>query len=84
MSAALYKMQSIYHLFNHVLGIPLCTTVAEIVKDIKEFQGLQALRLEGNTIGVEAAKAIAKALEDKSDFQVERNIYFTANLLEFF
>ncbi|XP_063078499.1 ran GTPase-activating protein 1a [Engraulis encrasicolus] len=44
-------------------------SVAEIVKDIKEFQGLQALRLEGNTIGVEAAKAIAKALEDKSDFQ---------------
>lgn len=41
----------------------------EIVKAIREFQGLQALRLEGNTIGVEAAQAIAKALEDKSDFQ---------------
>ncbi|XP_072530646.1 ran GTPase-activating protein 1a isoform X2 [Salminus brasiliensis] len=41
----------------------------EIVKAIREFEGLQALRLEGNTIGVEAAQAIAKALEDKSDFQ---------------
>lgn len=41
----------------------------EIVNAIREFQGLQALRLEGNTIGVEAAQAIAKALEDKSDFQ---------------
>lgn len=44
-------------------------SVEEIVKDIKDFQGLQALRLEGNTFGVEAAQAIAKALEDKSDFQ---------------
>ncbi|XP_062387786.1 ran GTPase-activating protein 1-like [Sardina pilchardus] len=44
-------------------------SVEDIVKEIKEFQGLQALRLEGNTIGVEAAQAIAKALEDKSDLQ---------------
>lgn len=42
----------------------------EIVKAIRDFEGLRALRLEGNTIGVEAARAIAKALEDKSDFQV--------------
>ncbi|KAL7883543.1 hypothetical protein SRHO_G00012010 [Serrasalmus rhombeus] len=41
----------------------------EIVKAVREFKGLQALRLEGNTVGVEAAQAIAKALEDKSDFQ---------------
>ena len=45
-------------------------SVEEIVKEIKEFQGLQALRLEGNTIGVEAAQAIAKALETKSKFKV--------------
>ncbi|XP_054892082.1 ran GTPase-activating protein 1a isoform X2 [Poeciliopsis prolifica] len=41
----------------------------EIVKDIEEFEGLQALRMEGNTVGVEAAQAIAKALETKSDFK---------------
>ncbi|KAM4716457.1 ran GTPase-activating protein 1-like isoform 2-T2 [Anableps anableps] len=41
----------------------------EIVKDIQEFEGLQALRMEGNTVGVEAAQAIAKALETKSDFK---------------
>ncbi|XP_076866313.1 ran GTPase-activating protein 1a [Brachyhypopomus gauderio] len=41
----------------------------EIVKDIQAFEGLRALRMEGNTVGVEAAQAIAKALEDKSDFQ---------------
>lgn len=40
------------------------------MKEIREFEGLRALRLEGNTVGVEAAQAIAKALEDKRDFQV--------------
>lgn len=40
------------------------------MKEIREFEGLCALRLEGNTVGVEAAQAIAKALEDKRDFQV--------------
>ncbi|KAJ8254362.1 hypothetical protein COCON_G00209740 [Conger conger] len=44
-------------------------SVAELVQEIEAFQGLQALRLEGNTVGVEAAKAIAKALENKGDFQ---------------
>ncbi|XP_030649428.1 ran GTPase-activating protein 1a [Chanos chanos] len=44
-------------------------SVEGIVRDIREFQGLRALRLEGNTVGVEAAQAIAKALEDKNDFQ---------------
>uniref|UniRef100_A0A4W5PLL6 Ran GTPase activating protein 1 n=1 Tax=Hucho hucho TaxID=62062 RepID=A0A4W5PLL6_9TELE len=42
---------------------------AEMVKEIQEFKGLQALRLEGNTYGVEAAQAIAKALETKSEFK---------------
>lgn len=46
------------------------STVAKIVRAIEEFQGLRALRLEGNTIGVEAAQAIAKALESKSELQV--------------
>lgn len=42
----------------------------EIVTAIQDFDGLQALRLEGNTIGVEAAKTIAKALETKSEIKV--------------
>ncbi|KAK7939403.1 hypothetical protein WMY93_002729 [Mugilogobius chulae] len=41
-------------------------SVAEIVKEIQDFEELQALRLEGNTVGVEAAQAIAKALETKA------------------
>uniref|UniRef100_A0A4W3H4L4 Ran GTPase-activating protein 1 n=1 Tax=Callorhinchus milii TaxID=7868 RepID=A0A4W3H4L4_CALMI len=42
---------------------------AEIIKQIEEFEGLQALRLEGNTIGVEAAQAIAKCLANKKDLE---------------
>uniref|UniRef100_A0A672RM67 Ran-GTPase activating protein 1 C-terminal domain-containing protein n=1 Tax=Sinocyclocheilus grahami TaxID=75366 RepID=A0A672RM67_SINGR len=44
-------------------------SVEKMVKAIEEFDGLRALRLEGNTIGVEAAQTIAKALEKKSDLQ---------------
>ena len=42
----------------------------EVIKQIEEFDGLEALRLEGNTVGVEAAKVIAKALEKKSELKV--------------
>ncbi|CAH2312294.1 ran GTPase-activating 1 [Pelobates cultripes] len=41
----------------------------DVIQEIEEFEGLQALRLEGNTFGVEAAKAIAKALEKKPDMK---------------
>ncbi|KAG7505593.1 ran GTPase-activating protein 1-like isoform X1 [Solea senegalensis] len=44
-------------------------SVETMVKEIQDFEGLQALRLEGNTIGVEAAQAIAKALKTKSEFK---------------
>ncbi|XP_019646816.1 PREDICTED: ran GTPase-activating protein 1-like isoform X1 [Branchiostoma belcheri] len=42
---------------------------AEIVKAVEEAKDLQALRLEGNTVGVEAAKAIAAALEKHPEFE---------------
>ncbi|KAM4651056.1 ran GTPase-activating protein 1 [Discoglossus pictus] len=41
----------------------------EVIQEIEGYDGLQALRLEGNTVGVEAAKAIAKALEKKSEIK---------------
>ncbi|XP_077997580.1 ran GTPase-activating protein 1-like [Glandiceps talaboti] len=41
----------------------------EIVKAINECEGLQSLRLEGNTVGVAAALQIAKALERKPGFK---------------
>ncbi|XP_033990733.1 LOW QUALITY PROTEIN: ran GTPase-activating protein 1b [Trematomus bernacchii] len=53
------------------LGLKLddAQSVEELVRDIEQFQGLRALRLEGNTVGVEAAQAIAKALENKDHLQ---------------
>lgn len=45
-------------------------TVEELVREIEQYHGLRALRLEGNTVGVEAARAIAKALESKDQLQV--------------
>ncbi|XP_067998638.1 ran GTPase-activating protein 1 [Melanerpes formicivorus] len=41
----------------------------EVIKQIEEFDGLETLCLEGNTVGVEAAKVIAKALEKKSELK---------------
>ncbi|XP_076856496.1 ran GTPase-activating protein 1b [Brachyhypopomus gauderio] len=44
-------------------------SVEKIVRDIEQFHGLKSLKLEGNTIGVEAAQAIAKALASKKELQ---------------
>uniref|UniRef100_A0A4W4FEW6 Ran GTPase-activating protein 1 n=1 Tax=Electrophorus electricus TaxID=8005 RepID=A0A4W4FEW6_ELEEL len=44
-------------------------SVEKMVREIEEFSGLKALRLEGNTIGVEAAQAIAKALDSKKELE---------------
>ncbi|KAK5850516.1 hypothetical protein PBY51_001391 [Eleginops maclovinus] len=54
------------------LGLKLdnAESVEELVHDIEQYHGLRALRLEGNTVGVDAARAIAKALENKD--QLER------------
>ncbi|KAF6733721.1 Ran GTPase-activating protein 1 [Oryzias melastigma] len=53
------------------LGLKLddAESVVELVRDIRQFSDLRALRLEGNTVGVEAAQTIAKALEDKEMLQ---------------
>ncbi|KAA0706293.1 Ran GTPase-activating protein 1 [Triplophysa tibetana] len=44
-------------------------SVKEMVEDIREFDGLRALRLEGNTVGLDAARTIAEALKTKRDLQ---------------
>ncbi|XP_067286672.1 ran GTPase-activating protein 1b [Pseudorasbora parva] len=44
-------------------------SVKEMVQEIEQCQGLQSLRLEGNTLGVEAAQAISKALEAKRELE---------------
>lgn len=42
----------------------------EIVDEIKKCKVMTALRMEGNTLGVDAAKAIAETLETRKEFQV--------------
>ncbi|XP_070782955.1 ran GTPase-activating protein 1b [Enoplosus armatus] len=53
------------------LGLKLdnAESVEDLVREIEQYQGLRALRLEGNTVGVDAARAIAKALESKDLLQ---------------
>ena len=54
-------------------------SVAELICEIEQYQGLRALRLEGNTVGVEAARAIAKALESKDQLQVLLSSWFPSS-----
>lgn len=42
----------------------------DIVAEIKKCKVMTALRMEGNTLGVDAAKAIAETLEARKEFQV--------------
>lgn len=45
-------------------------TAAEVVNAIKASKDVQALCLEGNTIGVEAAEAIGAALATRPELEV--------------
>jgi len=51
------------------LKLDCATDAQEIVDKIKKCKGLETLRLEGNTLGVEAAKVISDALKDKPTFK---------------
>ena len=48
---------------------------ADVIKAINESKDLQAFTLEGNTLGVEAAKAIAEALSKRPEFEVDDLIF---------
>ena len=43
----------------------------EIVEAIEKCRNLKTLKLEGNTLGVDSAKAISKALEKHPEFEVK-------------
>lgn len=55
---------------NDTFTFLLHSIAAVVVNAIKESPEMHILALNGNTVGVEAAAAIAKALEDKSELQV--------------
>ena len=46
----------------------------DVIKAINECKDLQAFTLEGNTLGVEAAKAIAEALSKRPEFEVDDGV----------
>ena len=54
------------------LFISICrlNTARDVVAAIQSCEGMQSLLLSGNTVGVKAAEAIAKALETKPEFEV--------------
>ncbi|XP_072348103.1 ran GTPase-activating protein 1a [Scyliorhinus torazame] len=54
---------------GRALKLDTAEAASEIIEEIEGFENLQALRLEGNTIGVEAAKAIARSLSNKKELQ---------------
>ena len=47
----------------------------EIVDAIQNCDHMTALCMEGNTLGVDAAESIAKALGQHPEFQVSRELY---------
>ena len=53
---------------NKILVIIIAAAV--IIKAINESKDVQALSLEGNTLGVEAAQGIAEALSKRPEFEV--------------
>lgn len=64
-------MAKLAHLiFWRVILFCILHAAEEVIKEIEAFDGMEALVLEGNTVGVEAAKVIAKALEKKSELKV--------------
>ena len=63
-------------LINSFFTFSVVFIAQEIVDKIKKCKSLETLRLEGNTLGVEAAKVISDALKDKPTFKVGNPIYF--------
>lgn len=53
----------------YVYGIVIFFIARDIIQAINSCQNLHYLKLEGNTLGVDAAKGIAKALEGHSEFK---------------
>ena len=62
-----YECQSFYILV-HTTSILI--SAKQIIDDITAAKNMKALCLTGNTLGVDAAKAIAKALEGHPEFEV--------------
>lgn len=64
-----------YVCYPSILQLVFVLLVEELVREIEQHPCLRALCLEGNTVGVDAARAIAKALASKDMLQVLISLY---------
>lgn len=63
------KQLNVVSLSETGLKLDTAADAASVVKAINESKDVQALTLEGNTLGVEAAQAIAEALSKRKEFE---------------
>ena len=63
----------VYSILGKTLKLDTAQDVQDIVQDINALPDLSEIRLSGNTLGVDAAKEIAKALKTKSKLSVISN-----------
>jgi Ran GTPase-activating protein 1 len=55
-----------FSIAGQTLKLNSAQDVHEITSKIKDIQDLEEIKLSGNTLGVEAARSIAEALENKN------------------
>jgi Ran GTPase-activating protein 1 len=55
-----------FSIAGQTLKLNSAQDVHEITSQIKDIQGLEEIKLSGNTLGVEAAQSIAEALKNKN------------------
>ncbi|KAJ1961992.1 Ran GAP Rna1 [Dipsacomyces acuminosporus] len=60
----------VYSLEGKGLKLTSAEDIAPYIEEIRAFDNLEELRLNGNTIGAEAAQALASALKDKPTLKV--------------
>ncbi|ESO83840.1 hypothetical protein LOTGIDRAFT_168884 [Lottia gigantea] len=59
----------VYKKKNSTFKLNTAQDAQELVTSIETFSNLKALRLEGNTLGIEAAEAVGKALQKHPEFE---------------
>jgi hypothetical protein len=63
-------MTTVFSLEGKTLKLNTAEDVAPYVKELDAIENLEEIRLSGNTLGVEASKAIAAALKKKDSIKV--------------
>ena len=67
----------IFTLEGKALKLDTAADVEPHVKALRELEDVEEIRLQGNTIGIEAAAALAEVLKTKKTLQVRYNLLIT-------